>query len=351
MRKVTKQLGWIFGAILGQLLLNNLPVQAVSLNRVDQISQLFVFGDSLVDDGNLYELTGGQFPSSEDGYYQGRFSNGRVFVEDLPDDLRINGYGRSTLTYNSDNNYAIAGAGTTYNYFLENDLGLDHQINHFLSGQFPVSAQALNQTVSTPSVDENALYLIAAGANDYLPYDNQCNFSYDENEAGAVINIVTQNLAQSVTQLSNAGARNFAVTGLADLSIAPEYAGCSQEKREFLKNISLQHNLILEAALQVLEEQQGIDVTFLDLNNILQRSIQNFSNTHDACMAHPQECTNPDQYLFWDEVHLTAQAHTILAQQAVESYRERNGQEASIPEPDLILGLFVVVGLGKFLKR
>lgn len=349
MQKSTKRLGLILGAMLGQLLLNHLSVQAASLNRVNQISQLFVFGDSLVDDGNLYELTGGQFPSSAQGYYQGRFSNGKVFVEDLPDDLRMNGYGRSTLTYNSDNNYAIAGAGTTYNYFLENDLGLDNQINHFLADQSQVATQSLNQ-ISTPSVDGDALYLIAAGANDYLPYDNQCNFSYDENEAGTLISTVTQNLAQSVTQLSNAGARNFAVTGLADLSIAPEYARCSQEKRELLKNISLQHNLILNAVLQVLEEQQGIDVTFLDLNNILARSIQNFSNTHDACMAHPQECTNPDQYLFWDEVHLTAQAHAILAQQAVESYRERNGQGNSIPEPDLILGL-LVVGLGKFLKR
>ncbi|WBO59801.1 SGNH/GDSL hydrolase family protein [Acidocella sp. MX-AZ03] len=61
---------------------------------------LYVFGDSLSDDGNLYKLTG--LPPAP--YYQGRFSNGPVWVEYLP--------GLTGLGFSSANDYAYGGAFT-----------------------------------------------------------------------------------------------------------------------------------------------------------------------------------------------------------------------------------------------
>lgn len=39
-----------------------------------QYNQYFIFGDSLVDNGNLYKLTGNLVPTTPP-YFQGRFSN------------------------------------------------------------------------------------------------------------------------------------------------------------------------------------------------------------------------------------------------------------------------------------
>ena len=46
------------------------------------IKDVYVFGDSLSDNGNIYVASGGALPPSPP-YYQGRFSNGPVWVETL----------------------------------------------------------------------------------------------------------------------------------------------------------------------------------------------------------------------------------------------------------------------------
>ena len=45
-------------------------------------THLFVFGDSLSDSGNISALTGGLIPASPP-YFNGRFSNGPIWVEHL----------------------------------------------------------------------------------------------------------------------------------------------------------------------------------------------------------------------------------------------------------------------------
>jgi phospholipase/lecithinase/hemolysin len=64
---------------------------------------LFVFGDSLSDIGNLFEKTAGLVPSSS-RYFEGRFSNGPLAVEILAEALGLPS-SRST-------NFAIGGART-----------------------------------------------------------------------------------------------------------------------------------------------------------------------------------------------------------------------------------------------
>ncbi|WP_181280573.1 SGNH/GDSL hydrolase family protein [Aphanothece hegewaldii] len=343
MKKISKNLKkFIFSVALGQLFLSSLPAEASQLVKANSISQLFVFGDSLVDDGNLYDLTNGESPPSSLGYFNGRFSNGKVFVENLPEDLKNNGFGQATLEYNSANNYAIAGSGINYNYFLENSMGLDYQINSFLSAQFSPSSQALG-IFSTPSIDPDALYLIAVGSNDYYP-DEDGNLSFD-------VETVVGKITESITQLANAGAKNFAIAGIPDLTIAPALNGISEDEKEFLKNLSRQHNLTLQIALDSLQQEQELDITFLDFNRFLKKSFNNFANIQDACLnlATANQCSDPNDYLFWDDIHLTSYAHTILAQRSVEVYGESNS--ISVPEPQAVFGLFVVAGVSLLLRN
>ena len=48
--------------------------------------QIIVFGDSVTDSGNVWELTDRKEPASPP-YFEGRFSNGPVWVEYLADHL------------------------------------------------------------------------------------------------------------------------------------------------------------------------------------------------------------------------------------------------------------------------
>jgi phospholipase/lecithinase/hemolysin len=59
------------------------------LAQADSFSGLVVFGDSLSDNGNLSRIIASRIPPfilripNKDHYYEGRFSNGRVWVEQL----------------------------------------------------------------------------------------------------------------------------------------------------------------------------------------------------------------------------------------------------------------------------
>jgi outer membrane lipase/esterase len=78
---------------------------------------LYVFGDSLVDNGNIPKLSGVDYPPPP--YYQNRFSNGPVWPEYFP--------GLTGLGFTASNDYGVGGAfagplnigGTTYDN-LEN---------------------------------------------------------------------------------------------------------------------------------------------------------------------------------------------------------------------------------------
>ena len=86
-------------AVLGAVMLAPSQAQAQSYDR------LVVFGDSLSDNGNLFGFTGGTQPPAA-FYWQGRFSNGRVFTELLGFDAT--GFGTTAGSVN----YAFGGART-----------------------------------------------------------------------------------------------------------------------------------------------------------------------------------------------------------------------------------------------
>ena len=85
---------------LGALAAVLLWATSASAAGLAPISQIFVFGDSLADTGNAFEATGGGLPPSPT-YFNGRVTNGLVWVEPMASDLGV-----------SITNYAVAGAQT-----------------------------------------------------------------------------------------------------------------------------------------------------------------------------------------------------------------------------------------------
>lgn len=180
-------------------------------NVQHKLNQIYVFGDSLCDVGNSFDVTSlalGQPIPATPPYFCGRFSNGRVWVEYLAELLGIN-HDRCT-------NFAVGGANTGNTNTLVPDnsiglLGLQQQIDKFKAENYQLGSQAL--------------YIIWAGANDYL--------------SGSITDhtIPTKNLSDAVKSLADFGAKNIMILNLPDLGLLPATRNDSQ-KSVFLTNLT-----------------------------------------------------------------------------------------------------------------
>lgn len=280
-------------------------------------SQIYAFGDSLTDTGNAFAQTG--LPPVP--YFDGHFANGPIWTEYLASDLGIPetslGYG-GALTDQS-------GLLFVNNVFVAQTPGTLAQVNTFVANR--------------PKVDENALYIIWAGSNDYLA-------GQKTNPLEPVSNLVT-----AVSTLNAAGAKKFLLVNLPDLGNLPLFrlTGRPPEVIAGVNALSEGHNQALAATISTLNASSDIEVNLLDANRLIRSAIsgnQGFGNTTDACILIPSCVTDPTEqssYLFWDAVHPTTAAHRILANNALSLLEE---QPASVPEPATVLGLILVGGLG-----
>ncbi len=157
-----------------------------------QPSQIVVFGDSLVDAGNIYNATAGATPSAAQGYFAGRFTNGPDYT-DLLNKRLFGTY--STASLAGGTNYGFGGASiVTSNFPVPN---LASQLGLFAAAGKPV--------------DPKALYIINLGANDVFAQDSGTIPAagipaYDQAAAAA--------LAGAVQTLANLGATKVLVTGV-----------------------------------------------------------------------------------------------------------------------------------------
>jgi phospholipase/lecithinase/hemolysin len=284
-----------------------LPIKATAAS----FSQLYVFGDSLSDTGNLLEATGIR-PSPP--YFEGRFSNGPVWVEYLAEDLG--------LSQNQVTNYAFGGANTgsanTAIPGVQGLPGLEQQIDSFKA--------------ANTSADSNALYVLWAGSNDYL--------------SGNTINpaVPVNNLSTAVSSLANSGADNIMVVNLPDLGEIP--ATNNSQNSSTLNTVSAVHNAGLSASLDVLSQQTDTNIIQVDVNSLFDRAIANpsefgFKNVTDACLTEKSLCSNPNEYLFWDTIHPTTAAHQLVGKVALSAVESK-----AVPEPSARLGLFAIGALG-----
>lgn len=264
-----------------------------------KFNQIYVFGDSLSDVGNSFEVTklalGHAIPPTPP-YFCGHYSNGRVWVEYLAELLGIN-HDRCT-------NFAVGGAHTDNTNNLVHDVsiglpGLQQQIDKFK----PENNQP----------DCQALYIIWAGANDYL--------------SGGITDptIPTKNLSNAVQSLANFGAKNIMIVNLPDLGLLPATRNDSQ-KSAFLTNLTKLHNSALENSLEALRQSFGASVTIISIdvyslfNQVFSNSNEfDFTNAKDSALAQYDKFQGYNEtFFFWDEIHPTTTAHLILAKTALK---------------------------------
>lgn len=253
----------------------------------EQINEVYVFGDSLSDTGNIFKATNGVYPPSPP-YFQGRYSNGPVWVEHLSNKLGLNN--------NKNINFAWGGATT---------------INGSHNGIPGALAQVYSYTKSRQKLNPNALYILWAGANDYL---------FGATDASSAI----ANLSNAVQSLLTAGAKRVLVANLPDLGKVPAtYSTLSSSNLSAVTNL---HNLALAKSIDSLGQKfgSGNKIIQLDVNSLYRAAISNpgkfdFTNVTSSCLSNMTTCSNPDKFLFWDGIHPTTAAHRVLADAALKA--------------------------------
>ncbi|MBY0397490.1 MAG: SGNH/GDSL hydrolase family protein, partial [Thermoleophilia bacterium] len=255
-------------------------------------SSVYTFGDSISDTGNVFAATG--TPGAP--YFNGRFSNGPVWVEVLAGRL---GVAAPTPSLAGGTNFAWGGAQTGTGLSPLGTPNLGTQVGGFVTGGGTLTAANL--------------VTITAGGNDFL---------------GGVTNPLApvDNIAAALTALAGAGGRSFAITNLPRLGQIPETAALPQAQRDALDALTLTFNGLLSGRIAQLRTLLNVDIALVDLDGLIQEVRANpagfgFTNTTGSALANG--VVSGQGYLFWDNVHVTAAGHQIIGNRAF----------ALVPEP------------------
>lgn len=264
-------------------------------------SRIIAFGDSLTDTGNFFQLTG--LPPVP--YYQGRFSNGRVWIEHLGD--------RLGMQIDPEDNYAVGGATTGRDN--ENDIpgvfefpGLQDELDHFTA------------RLQGSAADPDALYVIWAGANDFFVATGTPT---------QTIATGVGNTAVAVQRLYALGARHLMVVNLPDLGLTP--LGVASGNSAGLSYVCKAYNGYLAQALDQLAAA-GVPTIRLDAFAVIQSLVAHSpaNGLTNVTADFLSTGGDPDEFLFWDAVHPTTQGHELLAEQAmhtlIAAYSPRKGR-------------------------
>ncbi len=288
-----------------------------SFSFATTLKNIVVFGDSLSDNGNLFKQNEGEYPSSPP-YFEGRFSNGKVCVEQLSEIL----YPNDGSQHLQDFAYGGATVGKTSG---GSNITLKYEIDTYLQA---------NHNKADPS----SLYIIWMGANNY--------FALPENTLQSVFQ-VNLGIGQQLKRLVRNGAKNILMINLPDLGRIP-IAKTLEIERE-LSEFSSWHNRVLEYSLMIMKtENPKVHFVYFDVKKSLDEALEapekfGLTNVDDYCrdltsltFKQGLKPMSPltriiqqgrikstridpcDGYLFFDEVHPSEFAHSLLANQIHE---------------------------------
>jgi outer membrane lipase/esterase len=253
---------------------------SLSIAKAQQFQDVISFGDSLSDSGNAFALSGGTTPPSPP-YFDGRFSNGPVWVELLGGPMQNLFAPGLPLPPDGNINAAVGGA-----WSVSTPASLVPDVPDQLS-----VFKALGGTIG-----ENDLVTLWAGANNLLN--------------GAPIDTAAAGQVANLDRLVGPefGARHVLIANLPPLPGFP-----------IATNPSLVFNQALDAGTQaVAAAHPDANIVQMDVFSaftVIVTSPRAFGLTEISapCLSGGTICANPDQHLFWDAVHPTRVGHQALA--------------------------------------
>jgi len=365
--------GWVAAIVL------TMPVAALA-----SFSNMYVLGDSLSDNGNLYNWTdapnpvtgGNPIPVTEYGgisplYAAGRFQNGKSYSELLWNGLQSSGHLTASGELNprglrpwgppgvdvgppAGTNYAVGGARSRYHTFDVGSglppVGLSAapgSVGSALFSPFSLRGQ-FDQFISDTAgrADPSALFVVWSGSNDIG--DVLKLGAVDPAAATARLTEAIGDIAFVLGGLVASGAEYLLVPNVPDLGLVPETRG-NPAVSAAATSLSRLYDAALADILDTLNVlDPDISVYRFDSFGFLHdvnRSPEDFGfkNVTNPCLAGlfvappptgaVSVCDKSDDYLFWDTIHPSARAHEFLTA----------GMLAVIPEPASLA--LVAIGL------
>lgn len=243
---------------------------------------IVAFGDSYTD-------TGRGAPSSPPDYYDGRFSNGRLWIEYLSTTLGFN--------YNAANNYAVSGTES-------DELG-----------------EAIAKYPGTKD-SNGVLFAIWSGNNDFQGHlDEGTNDDYWSDSVAHTVSSLTN----SCGLLYQKGARNIILFNQIDITQLPIFTeNYSAEFGEYISGEINDMNSQLESALgPLLDASPGLQIYMVDAYDDFNSLLANYTsygfvNDTIGAINDPNlsniSFTGPGAaYVFWDDQHPTTKAHDLIS--------------------------------------
>ncbi|KAG4999977.1 hypothetical protein AAZX31_08G118200 [Glycine max] len=317
-----------------------------------QVPCYFIFGDSLVDNGNNNQLQslaradylpyGIDFP----GGPSGRFSNGKTTVDAIAELLGFDDYIPPYADASGDAilkgvNYASAAAG------IREETGQQLGGRISFRGQVQNYQNTVSQVVNLLGNEDSAanylskcIYSIGLGSNDYLNnyfmpqfYSSSRQYSTDE-----YADVLIQAYTEQLKTLYNYGARKMVLFGIGQIGCSPnELAQNSPDGKTCVEKINTA-NQIFNNKLKGLTDQfnnqlPDAKVIYINSYGIFQDIISNPSaygfsvtnagccgvgrnNGQITCLPMQTPCQNRREYLFWDAFHPTEAGNVVVAQRA-----------------------------------
>ncbi|KAJ4901548.1 GDSL esterase/lipase [Raphanus sativus] len=324
---------------------------AVAINMVasDPIAPCyFIFGDSLVDNGNNNQLNSlaraNYFPYGIDFSFgpTGRFSNGKTTVDVITELLGFDDYITPYAAARGEDilrgvNYASAAAG------------IREETGRQLGGRIAFAGQVANHVNTVSQVvnilgDENqassylskCIYSIGLGSNDYLNNYFMPTFYSTGNQFSpeSFSDDLIARYTEQLRILYNNGARKFALIGVGAIGCSPnELAQNSRDGRTCDERINSANRIFNSKLISMVDNfnQNTPDAKFTYINayGIFQDIVTNparygftvtnagccgvgRNNGQITCLPGQAPCLNRNEYVFWDAFHPGEAANVII---------------------------------------
>ncbi|KAI7734008.1 hypothetical protein M8C21_017909 [Ambrosia artemisiifolia] len=327
-------------------------IDVAQLRRIaakNNVSCIYVFGDSSVDPGNnnnlMTDLKGNFLPYGKDFYNgqpTGRFTNGRLATDLIADALghtkAIPAYLDPNLTNAKlANGVSFASGGSGYDDLtaqLSNVISLSKQLEYFRECKARLG-RVVGKKRSREIVT-NAVFLLSMGTNDFLQNyyvepTRSKQFTIDKYQ-----DFLISAMTKYIKAIHAEGAMRMAVVGMEPFGCSPLVralrgtVACDDEYNK----AALSFNSKIKSLVATLGPSLPIKIFYIDIYGLIQGTIQNpkqygFVETSKGCCGSGLElgqsckglptCANRREYIYWDAVHFTEEMYKIISEEALKS--------------------------------
>ena len=292
-----------------------------ALAQAKDYTRIVVFGDSLSDTGNVAHLFqqdfGYRIPGTFVDYTDGRFTDGfdtipaaqkyfGVWIEQFAAAMPSRPEVKNSLDGGTNYAYGFATTGPgTGSFAPGSDPTFAVEVDN-------IGTQITTYLATHPKINKSTLFVIWGGANDLIHATSP-----------DAIGLAAMQETLDIQRLIEAGATQFLVLNLPPLGLTPRLNGSALSATAG-NMAAAGFNAGLAIGLSTLHDLYADrHIAFFQLDvyalfNRIAASPADFSFTNITALSQGNFTVDPDNYLFWDDIHPTTHGHSIVADAAIK---------------------------------